>query len=280
MVKKRHEEPKLFEVYMVECQVNGKRYIGKSVYSAKHRKKFHKNNKSESIVLAKAIRKYGWDKFVITVLYQGTSDREICMVERAMIAQYGTLFPNGYNMTIGGDGHAGYRMSQEQKDAISRMNKGRKRPDVATYKKGVPLSEETRKKLSVAHTGKVLTESHKAKVALASSLRTHSAETCQKISESASSWQRGRTLSEQHRKNIGASHTGSKRSEETKKKMRASRANNTNLNKPIWCLETGAFYPSTNAADRALGWNIGTSRQVVDKPNRTARGLHFVSHVS
>ncbi len=86
-------------------------------------------------------------------------------------------------------------------------------------------------------------------------------------------------LTDEHKKKIVVANTGSKRSEETKRKMRESRAKITVGNKPIWCLETGEFYHSTHEADRKLGWLRGRAKMVVDKPNRTAGGLHFVSHV-
>ena len=160
----------MYEVYLITNEVNGKQYVGKTIHTAKHRWYGHRRGAKDGINsrLCKAIKKYGEDKFKIIVLYQGSSDREILSVERAMIAQYRTLTPNGYNICIGGEGTSGRRMSEENKSAISlrmigntlgHVLKGRKHtPEQvaanSAAQKKIVISSETRNKMAASMRGK------------------------------------------------------------------------------------------------------------------------------
>ena len=125
-----------FFVYRARNKINGKSYIGKTCMKVVSRFKGHHTAKSNS-PFHRAIRKYGWENFEVSILYEGISDREIYAVERAMIAQYGTMVPNGYNLTIGGEGSAGIKrpnsklrgrkMSDEARANMSSAQKGLKK---------------------------------------------------------------------------------------------------------------------------------------------------------
>lgn len=75
----------------------------------------------------------------------------LCELEKKAIAAFETRWPNGYNITKGGDGVADW--SPEMREAIGAKARGRK------------MSEETRKKMSASHLGKSLSKEHRAGIA-------------------------------------------------------------------------------------------------------------------
>lgn len=93
-------------IYLITNKLNGKQYIGKTIYSPKKRFRQHvqdsRKTRNKNRPLYKAFNKYGVDNFKIEVI-------EKCDVEEAAnreiywIQQYGT-FHFGYNATLGGDG--------------------------------------------------------------------------------------------------------------------------------------------------------------------------------
>ena len=46
--------------------------------------------------------------------------------------------------------------------------------------------------------------------------------------------------------------------------------------KPIMCVETGNIYASVTDAAETMGCNISAISIAIDKPNRTAKGMHFI----
>jgi len=89
--------------YMITCKVNGKRYIGITHGSAEKRLQRHltaSRDLKEQTKLARAIRKYGRENFTTKALYEAVDWRELCAVERGLIAQYAPE----YNITKGGEG--------------------------------------------------------------------------------------------------------------------------------------------------------------------------------
>ena len=86
------------------------------------------------------------------------------------------------------------------------------------HKKGITLSEETRRKLSGANKGKILTEEHRRKLSEARKGKHHSDETRRKISEANNR----RILSDETRRKISEAHKGKTLSEETRRKLTES----------------------------------------------------------
>ena len=87
---------------------------------------------------------------------------------------------------------------------------------------GCCMSEETKRKLSVAHTGKKLSEEHKRKISEANNGKIRSDEIKRKLSESKIGKNNpmfGKKLSEEHKQKIFEANKGSKRSDESKKRM-------------------------------------------------------------
>lgn len=170
---------------------SGKVYIGitKNVYTRwqQHVLDAHRGSKC---TLHKAIRKYGFDNFKKEILVTSTLSY-VKEMEVKAIAAYSTMVPAGYNMTAGGDGTAGYIFTDEDKMKIGLVQKGRKHSEESKRLrseklKGLPLSEATRQKLKDAwlrrRVEKPTTVETKRKLSLASTGRKHSAETKAKLS--------------------------------------------------------------------------------------------------
>ena len=118
---------------------SGKCYIGQTIKSVQERFKEHCRT-ANCRAVSSAIKKYGADnvrvELVTTVATQEDADR----TEKELINFFGTLSPNGYNLTSGG----------------------------SIYASDTVQSEETKKKRAQSITGRVLSE--KSRIQIAKSL--------------------------------------------------------------------------------------------------------------
>jgi group I intron endonuclease len=117
----------VWTIYMITGP-NGKRYVGLTKTSAKKRLNQHHLYARNGLktALYNAMRAHGTKAFSISVLTECVDAREAIACERGLIAQYGTMAPNGYNLTIGGERGAGYTLSPEHKAKIAKTWPGRK----------------------------------------------------------------------------------------------------------------------------------------------------------
>jgi hypothetical protein len=92
-------------IYKITNNVNEKVYIGQTVHSASRRFRDHciKSNKNSKSALSNAIRKYGKEKFTIQVVDRANSIDELNMKEVEWIKSCNSLYPNGYNLELGGN---------------------------------------------------------------------------------------------------------------------------------------------------------------------------------
>jgi group I intron endonuclease len=175
-------------------------------------------------ILKNKISKHGKKNFTRTVLEFCQFDN-VLEREKYWIKQKNTIFPNGYNLTKGGDGRLS-PTSKKTKDLMSKQRKGVKQIDrfinahgevrgklrYATYiknqkksRRGKPMTEETKRKLSIAHQGKAHLP--------------FSEETKRKISVS----NKGKIVSKESREKSSKTQKGKKKSEATKKRMSEAR---------------------------------------------------------
>ena len=114
-------------VYVISCKVTGKRYVGITKNGIENRFNEHLQlaNKGVKRVLYDAIRKYGKQNFTITELCIAFSWENACLIEQALIKEFNSKVPFGYNMTEGGEGTIGWVAPQEVKQLWSEQRKGR-----------------------------------------------------------------------------------------------------------------------------------------------------------
>ena len=90
-------------IYCIQNKINGKRYIGQTIYSLEVRIKSHFKcaDKGVDRKLYRAIRKYGKHNFDYFILCECSNVQELNIKEAYYIGLYDT-FRHGYNMTKGG----------------------------------------------------------------------------------------------------------------------------------------------------------------------------------
>ena len=213
-------------IYKAQNKINGKIYIGQTINNLNIRIACHLTKES---LFSKALRKYGIQSFEFSVI-DSTLLKEIANEkEKYWIKHLNCKHPNGYNLTIGGQGTLGHKHSEQSKRKMSLAGKGRKKSEkwkkekskerrgkklsLETRRKisearigkkhprkGHPLSEETRQKISISRKGQMLTEEHRKKLIERSYMRgkTHSPEAREKIRIA----NKGKILSPETRKKI------------------------------------------------------------------------------
>ena len=128
-------------VYKHTCP-NGKVYIGITMQGIK-RRWGNGHNYSRQKLFNSAIKKYGWDNIKHEVLFENLDETNAKEIEKGLIQEYKSFDSKyGYNISLGGEGTYGYKMSEEQRRKLSISHKGKTPPN-----KGVPMSEEQKKKI-------------------------------------------------------------------------------------------------------------------------------------
>lgn len=148
------------EVYRILNLVTGKSYIGKTNIGIINRYKKHISNAKNNInrYLYDSMNKHGYNYFIIGTLEECSSIEELNTKEIYYIKKYNSLYPNGYNMTLGGDGGSTLSSwSEENKQKLYKQQSltrtGLKRTvsqkqNMSLAQKGKIISEETRLKIS------------------------------------------------------------------------------------------------------------------------------------
>lgn len=193
-------------IYETTNLLNGKKYIGQ------HRaEKLDKNYLGSGIILHQAIEKYGKDNFSIKILEECESQSKMNEREIYWIEYFNAVSSKDYyNLGMGGTGWNNsvnkFPMSDARRNHISLACKGRPSPRKGKHhtKKAieknrqahleVKLSEETKKKISLATSGK--NNPMYGKSAMLG--KHHSEETKRKMSESA----KGRKMSEESKEKL------------------------------------------------------------------------------
>lgn len=96
--------------------------------------------------LYNALRKFGPDQFEFTVLEE-CSEEQLDAREKHYIDLYNTLYPNGYNLTPGGDGGDVYKNRSEAENRKTREK-------MSASHKGLKHTPEERAKMSAAQKDK------------------------------------------------------------------------------------------------------------------------------
>lgn len=101
-------------------------YIGITSQNFETRLKEHIQAAKEGrpYALHNAIRKYNIGTFESKIIFESNDWNILTQKEKDMIIEYNSLFPNGYNLTSGGDGTPGRIITDEQR---KRMSEGQKK---------------------------------------------------------------------------------------------------------------------------------------------------------
>lgn len=117
---------KKYIVYMHKNKINNKVYIGITCQKTKYRWGAGSGYKKQP-KFYNAISKYGWDNFEHLILFNDLTFVEAKQKEIEMIDKYNAFTKKyGYNATKGGEGTKGVPCSEETKKKISKANKGHK----------------------------------------------------------------------------------------------------------------------------------------------------------
>lgn len=129
-----------YKVY-IHILPNNKVYVG--ITSRELYQRWGRNGSGYKISYFKnAIKKYGWDNIQHILITDGLCSYAAKQMEKTLIKFYKSNNKEyGYNLTEGGDGSKGYKMTEEQRKELSQKIKGRK----------LPHTEEWNKKISEAH---------------------------------------------------------------------------------------------------------------------------------
>ncbi len=130
-------------IYKITNVLNNKIYIGITTKPLNKRRQQHiqwSKHKKRLYVIHKAINKYGLDNFLFESIDNFDGNDDACQKEVKYISLYNSFIPNGYNMTLGGEGVLGHKHShsKETKNKIS------------STMMGIKKSEETKKNMVLA----------------------------------------------------------------------------------------------------------------------------------
>lgn len=178
-----------YYLYEVKNTMDNTIYIGKT-NNIKRRWRTHRNN-SENILLNRAIKKYGYEHFSFRVIKSFYSEEECYNQEKILIEQLRNSGENLYNIAEGGKG------------IFSGTNH---------YLYGKHHSDESKRKMSESHKGKILTQEHKNKISQSCKGNFHTEEIKNKISNSKI----GKKLTQEHKNKIGISSKGRIHNKKTK----------------------------------------------------------------
>jgi group I intron endonuclease len=148
----------------------GKLYIGKTG-NLKNRIGSYRNayKSNANTLIFNSIKKYGWETHIFEVISASSID-SLNELEISYIQKYNSFHninSNGLNLTKGGDGAFGRIDSIETKNKRSKKHIGLKRSDktkqlmslakkgCVSNRKGIFVSDETKRKVSLANTGKI-----------------------------------------------------------------------------------------------------------------------------
>ena len=225
-------------IYKIVNKINGKIYIGQTKNKVSDRIASHITN---NWPIGQALRKYGLQSFVITIIDYADTKEALNEKEIYWIKTLDCKIPKGYNVADGGSGASGYSHTEEHKKLLSERFKNNNptkdpkvREKIRIRNTGKKATKETKQKMSVASKGKPKSIDHAQRISDALKGHEVSEEAKQKLRDyrfgktnSKESNQKRREtqtgkphVSEEAKKKLSLLRKGIPRSEETKAKMR------------------------------------------------------------
>lgn len=260
-------------IYLATNKINGKRYLGATKNSLKHRSTAHwydAHGRNCCRIFGAALRKYGRDGFDWQILMQCGSKEELMREEIRLIAE---MKPE-YNITSGGQGIIGVPYTDERRAKLSKALKGRKMTSEQRIANAALM-----KRLNIRH--------HKSVVCLNDGRFYQSCKEASEFYGVTHGNIRSVTRGEQATTKGGLSFALSKRtltSEECadlirrlldKKEAGIARAHNSKCI-PVTCFTDGKKYKDAIAAAKEYGITAGRVRQLCHGGGKTQSGLQFM----
>lgn len=120
-----------FYIYTIHNALNNKVYVGWSIDPqtrwTKHKRVAAGSRTKEKFYIHRALSKYGIDSFIFSILQEFSNETDVLQAEKYWIKFFNSLDSNyGYNLTAGGEGTSGRKLSEETKNKISKAHIGMK----------------------------------------------------------------------------------------------------------------------------------------------------------
>lgn len=198
------------EIYKVTNTITNKSYIGKTTIGYLKRFNKHILNAEKGINrrLYDSMRFHGIHNFTVTLEYTASTIEELNAKEIELISKFNTLMPNGYNMTLGGEG--GYTLTSWTDEERKELYKQQ-----ALKRTGHKHSKETKEKIGKTQKGKTIPKEVREKIS--KSLLTN-------FSNLSEEEKKGKAS---HLREYDGIRKGSKHSESSKKLMSQSKKGKT-----------------------------------------------------
>jgi len=276
---------KICGIYMIENVVNHHIYIGSSKdidgRVSGHFKHLDRC-KHGNAHLQSAYNKYGKENFISTTLIT-------CHLD--VLLWYEQQFLDAWKPEYNKSGIAGrVEITEDVRKKLSEIRMGRKCPWVTQYKKGMRLSEEVKRRMSIAKIGnqyskgKILSEDTRERISDSLKGRIFSAEHKRKIglaSKGNKIWE-GRKHSEETKRKMSMAAMGKEKTEETRKKMSIAQIGNQKhkgkklsdeAKKKISIAKIGKKYP--NISKSKMGNKNCVGRKLSDETKRKISDAHI-----
>ena len=236
-------------IYKVTNKINGKVYIGQTTLSLSTRRKEHlKNVKYGSkFHFHNAIRKFGSINFIWEIIDIAKNRIELNKKECLYIKEYNSFNKKyGYNMTFGGEGMSpneelrtkisksnigkhnywkGKNLTDEHKQKLSISKLGNKNGLGNKARKGLPVLEETKQKISNKLKGHEVNQNTRDKISKGNKGKIRSVECRKAHSEKMKgrqAWNKGIPMSKEAKDKLRVINIGKKHSKEQIEKQRTS----------------------------------------------------------
>lgn len=228
-------------IYYIENLITQKGYVGQTRVELRRRAKGHlrelKCHKYNSKIYA-SMKKYGIENFIITIL-EVCDESILDEKEIYWISKLKTLYPNGYNLTTGGQ-----KQKKYTKELKKNLSDSAKRKDKSIFKKHSDFIKQSyidnpNKRQFMANVAKI----------------THT----------------GRKQSKEWIEKRSSAHRGFKFSDEQKLRL----ARNHMKGKIIICIETGEEFLSAYEASLATGANIKKIGSICNGKRKSSNGFSF-----
>lgn len=162
-------------LYKITDTLNDKIYIGQTIDNDRRWKRHKYSSKQENPVqyISRAIKKHGEENFIYEIIATCKTSKDADETEKILIIQYDSRNKEkGYNLAPGGNYiMLGRHHSEETKKKISIAHKG------------IKLSEEHKNNLSLAHTGYKMPDDQKENISKSKIGKLKSKETRKKMSQ-------------------------------------------------------------------------------------------------